>query len=166
MKTHLHRVLAATTALALAACGGGGDVTLTNTYAVNAAQRHLLVEGGSWTMTGPAPAGGSYTITMALSPLAAALPISGATAYPRSRQLLTLQQTGVAPVTIPQTFFFDSQSLAIIQAAYDDNTCSVATSNAALPSSAVVGASGALCSLSDLAGCTSGAAATGTTRTT
>lgn len=117
-------------------------------------------------MTGPAPAGGSYTITMALSPLAAALPISGATAYPRSRQLLTLQQTGVAPVTIPQTFFFDSQSLAIIQAAYDDNTCSVATSNAALPSSAVVGASGALYSLSDLAGCTSGAAATGTTRTT
>lgn len=116
-------------------------------------------------MTGPAPSGGAYTITLALSPVAAALPISGNTPYPRIRQVLTLQQTGMAPVVLGQYLFVDNQSLAIIQAAYDDNTCSVATSNSALPASATVGASGAFYSLSDLAGCASGAAVTGTTTT-
>lgn len=164
----LSRLFAGIAALILVACGGGGgDSTPTNTmYAVSAAQRHLLTEGGSWTVTGPVAAGGTYTITMALSPLTAAVPISGVTAYPRLRQLLTFQQAGVAPATAGPTFFFDGQSLAILQTDNGDGTCSVATSNAALPTSASVGTSGAIYGLSDLGSCANGAGATGTTTTT
>ena len=169
MKNYSTVVLAAATALVLAACGGGGGDggTPANTlYAVNAAQRHLLVEGGTWTMTGTAPSGGAVSVTVALSPLAAALPISGNTAYPRTRQLFTVQGSGVAPAVIGQNLFFDSASLAIVQATYDDGTCSVPTANTAMPASATLGASGASYVLNDLDGCTSNAPSTGTTITT
>lgn len=170
MKNYSSSALAAATTLVLAACGGGGSdggtATIATAYDVTAAQRHLLTDSASWTMIGSRPAGGTYTIIAAQSPLPAAVPIGGTTAYPRSRQVLTLQQTGVAPVVAAQNVFFDSQSLAIIQTEADDNTCSIATSNSALPASAAIGASGPLYSLSDRASCAIGAAATGTTTAT
>lgn len=150
MKPHLSSALAALTALVLAACGGGGDDgTPATTYAVNTAQRHLLVDGGSWTLTGPAPSGGNYTVIMTLSPTALGTLIIGNTEHWTSKQTYALHQGGVTIAGGP-TLLFDDPGLVIKQTDNNDGTCSVATSNTALPDTASVGASGAFYSLSHL----------------
>ena len=167
MKTFSSSVLAAMTALVLVACGGGGsDDSSPATYAVNTAQRHLLVDGGSWSLTGPAPSGGNYTVVMSLSPTARGTPIVGSTLHQASKQTYTLQQGGVTTSSGGPTLYFDDPGLVIVQTDNGDSSCSVATSNTALPNTASVGASGAFFSLSDLDSCASGGSAVGITTTT
>lgn len=157
--------LAAAAALLLAACGGGGgDTPPPGPYAVRAAQTHLLNDTHSWALSGTGPNGQPFTITMAFAPLPPApFPIGGALGA-RSLQTYTVQQGGVSSSAGP-TYFFDATSLAIAGSDYGDGTCSIATSNAAVPLSASVGASGPLFSVSDRGGCTAGAAAESTTTT-
>ncbi len=145
-------------ALLLAACGGGGDDTAPpppSSYAVAAAERHWLTDTGSWAMTGTGSDGKTYNIAMAFAPLAPApFPVGGAMAA-RSQQTFTVQTAGVPPSSGGPTVYFDASTLAISGLDYGDGTCSVPTSNTAVPASAAVGASGLIVSISDLDGCAS-----------
>lgn len=155
-------LLAATAALLLAACGGGGDAPpAAVAYAVNAAQRHLLTDGGSWTMNGTGPNGHAFTVTMTFAPLTAGpFALNGSTAA-RSLESFTVQAAGQSD-SEAQTIYFDPLNLAFIGA--DSNgSCSVATSSAALPTSAAVGGGGTFYSGRDLDGCTGASSTVGTT---
>lgn len=158
-------ILSAATATLLVACGGGGgdQAQSTGPYAVNAALGHLLVTGGSWTMTGSA-SGQSFTLTMAFAPGPAGLfPVNGAFTA-QSLQTITVAAAGQSN-SATQTIYFDAGTRTFIgfQA---DGTCSVATANTALPASAAVGVSGPIFSESDLDGCTSSSVAVGSTTST
>lgn len=155
-------LLATTAALLLAACGGGGDAPPAATaYAVNAAQRHLLNDGGSWTMSGTGPNGVAFTVTMDFAPATTGpFPLTGATAA-RSLETFTIQASGQSD-SAAQTIYFDPVNLALV-GAESSGACSVATSSAALPASATVGASGSFFSSSDLDGCTGSSNIVGTT---
>jgi hypothetical protein len=160
MKSTRMPVLCALTLAALAGCGGGGGDSPAKSYAVNAAQRHLLIDGGSWTMSGSAN-GRSFTVTLAFGPSTPApFPIGGATAA-RSLETITVQAAGQTS-SGTQTLYFDPANLSFagLEA---DAACSVATSNVALPDSAAVGAGGAFLTTSDLNGCAGTSAAVGTT---
>ncbi len=146
-----HWFLAATAALLLAACGGGGDAPPTTPYAVNAAQHHLLADGGSWRMNGTGPNGVAFTIAMSFAPATAApFPFDGVVAA-RSIETLTIQAAGQSD-TVAQTIYFDAADLSI-RGSESGGACSVATANAALPTSAMLGAGGAMFSSRDLDGC-------------
>lgn len=156
---------AAAVALLMSACGGDGDAPPV-LVSVAAAQRHLLVDGGSWTLTGTDPNGASYTMSVAFVPLAPDTTIVSGASYPRVQQTFAIVQDGtVAPGGGP-TYWFDATSLAIVQSDNDDGTCSLATSNTSMPASASVGASGSLYALSDLDGCTGSASSVGSTTAT
>jgi len=147
-------------AAALAACGGGGDAPPA-TYAVNVAQRHLLVDGGSWTMNGTGPNGVAFTVTMDFAPATTGpFPVSGATAG-QSLQTFTVQASGSSD-SAAQTIYFDPLNLALV-GAESGGTCSVGNSSAALPASAMLGAGGTFFSGSDLDGCTGASNTVGST---
>lgn len=158
-------LLSATAALLLAACGGGGDAPPAEAaYAVNAAQRHLLTDGGSWTMNGTGPNGQAFTITMTFAPLTAGpFALNGSTAA-RSLQTIIVQAAGQSD-SEAQTVYFDPVNLAFV-GAESNGTCSISTSSAALPTSAAVGGSGAFYSGRDLDGCTGASSTVGTTTAT
>lgn len=154
-------LLAAIAASTLAACGGGGDSGLdpTRTYAVKAALGNLFTSSSSWALSGTAN-GQRFTLTMAFAPLASGpFPVNGVVSA-RSQETLTTQ-AGTQSSTTSLTVYFDPATLVFV-GVEADGTCSVATSNGVLPDSAKVGASGLLFAEADLAGCTSGSAALGT----
>lgn len=161
-KSRRAALLAITAALLLAACGGGDDPPApATTYAVNAAQRHLLADGGSWTMNGVAPNGVAFTVTMSLAPAAVgSFPVNGATAA-RSVETFTIEAAGQSD-SAAQTIYFDATSLAFV-GAESGGVCTIATTNTALPASAAAGAGGAFFAGSDLDGCTSSSAVVGST---
>ncbi|MEO6745393.1 MAG: hypothetical protein ABIN08_12990 [Caldimonas sp.] len=167
MRNHPARWFATSAAILLAACGGNGDPTPVTppAYAADIAQRHLLTGGGSWAMSGTGPTGQAFTITMTFAPLLdAAFPISGAVAS-LSRQTFTLTQEGTTTDVGGPTFYFDKSTLSIVGTDNGDGTCSVATSSAALPSSAAAGANGSLVTRSELNFCASSAGSVGITTT-
>jgi hypothetical protein len=155
-------MLSAATALLLVACGGGGD-SASGPYAVNAALKHLLVAGGSWTMNGSA-SGQSFTLTLAFAPAPAGLFPPNGVWSAQSVQTLTVAAAGQSN-TGTITVYFDPQ-LPVFFGIQADGACSVATANTALPTSATVGASGAFFTESDLDGCAGNSAAVGTTAST
>jgi hypothetical protein len=163
MKHFRQLALCAVAISVLAACGGGGDETTASAtnYAVNAAQRHLLVDGGSWTMNGTAPNGVPFTVTLSFAPAAAApFPVNGVTAT-RSVETFTVVAAGQSD-SAAQTIYFDPANLAFI-GAESSGACNVATSNAALPTGAAIGAGGTFSSGSDLDGCMGSSAVVGST---
>lgn len=157
-------LLATAAALLLAACGGGGGdapPAAATAYAVNAAQRHLLADGGAWTMSGTAPNGVAFTITMGFAPAAAGpFPVNGVTAA-RSLETFTIQAAGQSD-SVAQTIYFDAANLAFV-GAESGGACTVATTNAALPASAAVGAGGTFFNGADLDGCMGSSAVVGST---
>jgi hypothetical protein len=158
-------IVSAATALLLAACGGGGSdqAQSAGPYAVSAALDHLLVTGGSWTMSGSAN-GQSFTLTMAFAPGPAGLfPVNGAFTA-QSLQTITVVMAGQSN-SGTQTIYFDAGTRTFI-GLQADGTCALATANTALPATAAVGVSGPIFSQSDLDGCTSSSAAVGTTTNT
>lgn len=167
MKFRRSWVWSAAAALLLAACGGGDDAPLATpsppaaSYAVNAAQRHLLTEGGAWSMEGTLPTGEAFMIGMNFAPSTAGpFPRTGATAA-RSVQTFTVQSAGQSD-SVAETIYFDPASLAFFGSEFN-GTCNLGTSNAALPDSAAVGEGGAFFSGSDLDGCTGASSIVGTT---
>jgi hypothetical protein len=168
MKFRRSWFLPAAAALLLAACGGGGDATpatpgapAATSYAVNAAQRHLLMDGGSWSMDGTIPGGGAFTITMNFAPSTPGqFPMTGATAA-SSLQTFTVQAAGQSD-SVAQAIYFDPASLSFF-GAESGGACNVATSSTALPNGAAVGEGGAFFSGSDLDGCTGASSIVGTT---
>jgi hypothetical protein len=162
------RIAAATVALAaltvLTACGGGDDdagLPLNTPYAVQEANRQLLVTGGSWSATGRGTDNRIYRLSMTIQPLAnGVFPVTGVNAR-RASQTLTLTADGVAPVVAVDTLYFALDSEARIGARHDDNVCSVATGNFNLPTTAVAGGTGNLYTDSSLASCAPNAAVTG-----
>jgi hypothetical protein len=167
VNTKLRRpwLLAATTGLLLAACGGGGDAApaapVAAAYAVNAAQRHLLMDGGSWSMDGTVPNGGAFRITMNFAPSTAGpFPLNGATAA-RSLQTPVVQAAGQSD-SVAQTIYFDPVNLSFL-GVESGGACNLATSSATLPNSAAVGEGGTFFSGSDLDGCTGASRIVGTT---
>jgi hypothetical protein len=155
------------TAALLAACGGNGDPTsvAAEQYAVNSAERNLLISGGSWILNGTGPTGQTFSITMELRPMPdAAFPIGGAVSS-LIRENLSLVQAGVTTDMGGATLYFDRGSLAIVGVDNGDGSCAVATANAAPPSTAVVGTSGPLLTRSELNLCASTAGVVGTTTT-
>ena len=159
-----HRLCCVSAAALLAACGGGGSdpPPPPTTYALKTAMMHMLTDTGAWTLTGVGSDAAHYTVNMSIAPLpAAAFPVSGPITA-RSQHTLAVQREGVATGSTTQTIHFDGSSLAFVGWVYDDASCSVATSNTALPTSAVLGASGAMFSQSDFDTCSSSATAMGT----
>lgn len=157
-------VLPAAAALLMAACGGGGgdDAGNDTDYAVKTAMGHWLTDTGSWVVSGKGPGGRGYTVNIATTPMApGTVPIVGGTAA-RSLQTFTATIDGDTIGGGP-TYYFDSASLSFVASDNGTGSCSVATANTALPSSARVGASGALFTTSDYNGCSAGAAAIATT---
>ncbi len=157
-------LLSAAAAVLLSACGGGGgDGAPASTYAVNAALGRLLVTGGSWTMTGTAN-GQTFTLAVAFAPAPAGpFPVNGAMSA-QSLQTITLVSGGVSSSGV-ETIYFDATS-RIFFGLQADGTCSVATANTSLPTSAALGASGAIFSESDLDGCLGTSLAVGSTANT
>ena len=165
MKNQRPWILATAAALVLAACGGDGDSSPAP-VSIATAQRHLLVDGGSWTLTGSGADGSPYTMNMTFVPLPADTTIVSGAAFPRSQQTFAVVQGGVTLSSGGPTYWFDAASLAVVQSDNDDGTCSLATANTAPPASASVGAGGNLYALSNLDGCTGAASAVSTTATT
>ena len=159
-------LLTVAAALLLAACGGGDDppptpATPATRYAVNTAQRHLLIDGGTWTMNGIAPNGVPFAVTMNFAPAAAApFPVNGVTAV-RSVETFTIQASGQSD-SVAQTIYFDPANLAFV-GTESSGACNVATSNTVLPTSAAVGAGGTFSGGTDLDGCMGSSAVVGST---
>ena len=134
MKFRRSWVWSAAAALLLAACGGGDDAppaTLSPpappaaSYAVNAAQRHLLTEGGAWSMEGTLPTGEAFMIGMNFAPSTAGpFPRTGATAA-RSVQTFTVQSAGQSD-SVAETIYFDPASLAFFGSEFN-GTCNLGT---------------------------------------
>lgn len=164
MSTQRTWILATAAALVLAACGGSDDAPPA-LVSIATAQRNLFEKGGSWTLTGKAPDGSSYTMSVAVVPLAPAATIASGATYPRTQQTFGIVQGGTTVSSGGPTYSFDAASLAIVQSDNGDGTCSLATSNTALPASAVVGAGGDLYALSDLTGCSGSSNIVGSTTT-
>ncbi len=170
MRIELKRVLAASAWLMLVACGGGGSSSGSSPpdipqFAVNAAQRHLLSDAGSWTLAGSAN-GQAFTIDLTHEALPVGVfAVSGATAT-RSRQTVTLMQAGVVTDTNAVTYYFNGADVLLLGSDNGDTTCSVATASTAVPVTAVVGDTGPLYADNDLTRCSNGAAVAGTTLTT
>jgi hypothetical protein len=163
MSKRSNGLLSIAAALLVTACGGGGDSQPAGPYAVNAALNHLLVTGGSWTMSGSA-SGQPFTLTMAFAPGPAGLfPVNGVFAA-QSVQTITAVAAGQSS-SGTQTIYFDAGTHAFLgfQA---DGTCSVATANTALPATAAADASGPIFTETDLDGCASTSLAAGTTTST
>jgi hypothetical protein len=156
MKRHPSSLLSAVVAALLVACGGGASDTTTTPagpYDANAALHNLLVTGGSWAMSG-SNNGTNYTVTIAFAPAASGPYPIGAIASSQALETITIVSNGTTSVGT-QTIYFDTTSGAFI-GLQSSGLCSTATSNGApLPTSAVVGAAGALFTENDLDGCTS-----------
>jgi hypothetical protein len=153
-------------ALLLAACGGGGgDSAPPQSYALDAAQGHLLTEPSSRTMTGTGSDGQTYTITLAFTPLAAApFPVNGIVSSV-VRQTMTVTSPAGGTGSVDLSIFFNAPDLALVGWDYGDGTCSLGTASTALPTTASLGTGGPLFVQSDLDGCTGGAAPVGTSTT-
>ena len=152
--------------LLVAACGGGGGngEPAPTPYSVRMAWAQLLAAPHSWTLAGTAPNAQAFTLTLAFAPLPdAPFPVTGAMAK-RTAETITLGSAGQSS-TGTLTLYLDQPSLAFI-GFEADGICSVATSNTALPESALIGASGAIFALSDLDSCQNNAVAVGTTTST
>lgn len=158
--------VSATTAMLLAACGGGDDGSGgPQDYAIRTAMGHWLNDTGTWIVSGKGPGGQSYSVNILISPMApGAVPIVGGTAA-RSLQTFTATIDG-ATVEGALTYYFDPASLSFIASDNGTGGCSVTTANTAVPSSARVGASGAVFTDSNYDGCTAGAAVVATTTST
>jgi hypothetical protein len=153
-------LLSLAAALLLAACGGGGDTQPAGPYAVNTALGHLLVSGGSWTMSGPA-GGQPFTLTLAFTPAPAGVfPVNGVFAA-QSLQTITVVAAGQTN-SGTETIYFDATT-RIFFGLQADGACSVATANTPLPATATVGTSGPIFTELDLDGCTGASLAVGTT---
>lgn len=165
MKASRSHVTITLAALLLAGCGGGGgDPPPAKLYAVGMAQAQLLSAANHWTVKGTAPDGTPVTVQIDFTPLpAATFPIGGAPSSV-TRETLTIDVGGLIGTGGP-TYYFDKTTLTVFGSDNGDLTCSIATSNAALPGSAAVGASGPAFSFSDLDGCQASSTAVGTTIT-
>lgn len=156
--------LAAISLLAACGGGGGGGGSAPTDYAVRAAQRKLLTQAASWTVSGTAN-GQAGTLTVSNAPVSDALfaPLGAQSA--RSQQTFSLQMLGDTS-TSTGTYYFDRAGLAVFGTDNGDGTCSVATANTTIPEQAQVGAQGVLYQLDDRGSCASGAPRMGTTTTT
>lgn len=168
--TRLHRLAAlATATVIVAGCGGGGGdagIPGTTQYAVQTAWRNLLNATATWSLTGTGSDAATYRIDLGLRRAAAAVfAVTGATGAV-SEQFQRLVRNGSVLGEGTTRVFFNADTLALLGSDDGDGTCSVATSNTALPTTATIGASGALTSDNDLAGCSAGAAVLGSTTTT
>jgi hypothetical protein len=144
--------MAAAAAALLAACGGGGDAAgaPVGPYMVNAALQKLLATGGSWPMSGTNN-GTSFTVTIAFAPTTnGPYPVDG-TASSRAVETITIASNGTSS-SGTQTIYFNPTTDAFI-GLLASGLCSTATSNTALPASAVVGAAGPIFTENDLDGC-------------
>jgi hypothetical protein len=155
MKRHPSSLLSTAAAALLVACGGGADNTTptpTGTYNASAALHNLLVTGGSWTMSG-SDNGTNYTVTIAFAPAASGPYPIGNIASSQAVETTTVASGGSSS-SGAQTIYFNATTAAFI-GLQASGLCSTATSNGApLPSSAAIGAAGALFTENDLDGCT------------
>jgi hypothetical protein len=147
----------------MSACGGGGGDAQSGPYAVNAALGHLLVTGGSWTMSG-STSGQPFTLTMAFARVPDGIfPVNGVFAA-QSLQTITVTAAGQSQ-SGTQTIYFDA-GLRVFFGFQADGACSVATANTVLPATAAVGATGPIFTDSDLDGCAGSSVAVGSTTST
>lgn len=152
--------------LLVAACGGrgGNGEPAPTPYSVRMAWAQLLAAPHSWTMTGTDANAQAFTLTLAFTPIAdGPFPGTGAMAK-RTEATLTVVWAGQSS-TSALTIYLDQLNLSII-GTETEGSCSVATSNTALPESALIGASGAIFALSDLDSCQNHDVALGTTTST
>ena len=168
--TRLHRLAAlAAATLVVAGCGGGGgDAGIPGTaqYAVQSAYRNLLNATATWSVSGTGSDAAAYRIDLGLRPAAAAVfAVTGATGSV-SEQFQRLVRNGAVLAEGTTRVYFNAGTLALLGSDDGDGTCGVATGNTALPTTATIGASGALTSDNELAACSAGAAVTGSSTTT
>jgi len=172
-----HRIWAvALLAMALAGCGGGGSSSgdsgftpPTDSFDVGAAWRNVLATTQTWTVSGIATDGYSYTESFAVAPGPTSIfPVTGAS-LSRSDVTLSLGLTGGTLTTQLNQVYFDAVTHLVAGtriSAGSVTVCSVATAASVPPSAALVGASGSLLSLDELDGCLATSPKVGTSTST
>jgi len=162
----LKAAVSATALATLIGCGGGGDPLVPSVSdAVNVSRFLFMVltGSGSWTVSGIGSDGARYdmTITFDSDPLAF-FPLLGFTGS-SSTVTVTLSRNGVLIATTADISYFDPGSSEVRGSSSNDGSCSIVTSSASLPTDATPGATGALDTSTDYAGCTSGSSVEGST---
>jgi len=165
-------IWAACLAAVLSACGGGGGSSGDDGFAppsadfdAQAAWRNLLTNTRTWVVSGTASDGLDYVVSISIaSGGTLEFPVTGVTAA-RSTASVAMSQGGTAVADGFNETFFDGASFFVIgtrnSATGFGTSCSVATSAAAPPTAAAVGASGPLFTLDELDGCLSTSAKIG-----
>lgn len=170
MKRHLAGGALAALCLGLAACGGGGGDSGTpaqpTTVNAAAAWRNLMTLPHSWSLSGTGSDGNAYQFSITIATAGTeAFPVTGVSAN-KVNFTSVIAQGGVTIASGLVENYLDAD-LRVVGArttgAGIATTCDIATSSSLLPSSATVGASGALDEMNDLPDCSSTSASTGTT---
>lgn len=154
----------------LVGCGGGGGYADPGPgaapYDLPTAYRHLLTTAANWSVSGAGSDGANYRIDVSVQPRPPAVfPVSGVTGAV-SDTFQRLVRNGTVLVEGTTRSFYNTTTLASIGTDEGDGSCTVATSNTALPATAQVGATGAFASHNELASCQPGSAVTGSSTTT
>jgi hypothetical protein len=174
-----HRTWIGALAIAtLAACGGGGGSSggpppSSASFDVNAGWRNVLTITRTWTVSGVASDGKTYTLAIGTAPgPGSTFPVTGAAAA-RADVSVLLSEGGTTVNSGVNQTFFDPVTYLVVGTRNSINTpggavisCSVATSASVPPASATIGASGALDTLDELDGCLPTSAKVGTSTST
>ncbi len=138
-------------------CGGGtleAGLPASNTYAVATAFRNSLATSASYSVSGVASNGRTYTLQLSNQPLAAAVfPVTGINAA-RTRQTSSFTVDGITTVNTLDHYYDAFSGTPVGTVNLTDGTCTLISPNSVLPVLANVGAVGSLNTETDLAGCT------------
>jgi hypothetical protein len=169
----LSKMYSAAVFATLTACGGGGGdpfvpsvPSLEDAYDITRILFILLTGTGSYTVGGVGSDGALYEMTIRFEPDSDSFfPFTGLPGA-RSNKTVTLKRNGVVVTTVTDTTHYDRNTLTVHGSSSSDGSCSLVTSSTAPPSSAAPGSGGTLDTSTDYAGCSSGAAARGSTTRT
>jgi len=168
----------------LAACGGGGGSgggsaptptpppppPAPGTFNANAAWRNFLATSNTWSVSGVASNGNTYTISLAVAPSSSAVfPVNGLI-YGTSTATVLSGIPGLATDQTISISYYDpaTYKLAGTKTVFDNGapTCSVVTATALPPDATAVGTTGPMQTFNDLQGCLGTSPLAGTSVTT
>ncbi|CAG1013804.1 hypothetical protein BURC_00523 [Burkholderiaceae bacterium] len=138
---------------------------------VNAAWRNFLTTTNSWTVTGTASNGNTYSITFDTAPdISEVFPLTG-TSFSTSKANAFLLIAGLPTSTTTSRSYYNPSTFEVAgtrnRVGNEPETCSIAIASAAPPTTASIGASGPLQTFNDLNSCVlASASQTGTSVTT
>lgn len=174
------QLLVALSASVLAACGGGGGDAGGGPppppppapTSINAAMawRNFVTTSQSWSVTGLGSDGQTYTLGLVLTPGGTQMfPVNGNN-YATTTASVQLRIGNLAVQSSNSISYFDGSTFVLAGTRNtvppSPSTCSVATAATVPPTSAAIGASGALHTFNDLNGCLNSSPSEGSSTTT